>query len=44
MLIELAQSTVDKTSGAYGAGKIVGYIVIALVVFLIVRALINRNK
>ena len=44
MLIQLAQSTIDETSGAYQAGKIFGYIVIAVLIVLLVRWLINKNK
>ena len=43
MLVALAQAA-DETSGAYVAGKIVGLIVIALIVVLVVRSLMNKNK
>ena len=43
MVLAVARA-VDETSGAYGAGKIFGYIVITIVVVLVVRALMNRNK
>jgi hypothetical protein len=43
MFLLLAQE-VDEKSGAYGAGKIVGYIVIVVLVVLLVRWLMNRNK
>ena len=44
MLVLLAQSNVDQTSGAYQAGKLIGYAVIAVLIVLLVRWLMNKNR
>ncbi len=44
MLVLLAQSGVDQTSGAYQAGKFIGYAVIAVLLVLLVRWLMNKNR
>lgn len=43
MLLALA-AAVDRTSGAYTVGRIIGYVVIALVIVLVIRAVTNKNR